>query len=84
MHRIFSADCGLAVLNTRKSARDHRLSQPLVQQLALLIILCILCIDVEWMVLSTDLPRRCGRGGPNPLLSVLNCNSMSFVLQSLR
>ena len=30
-----------------KSACDHRLSRPLVQQPPVLIILCILCIDVE-------------------------------------
>ena len=43
----FFADGGLAVLDIRKSARDHRRSQPLVQQPPLLIILCILCIDVQ-------------------------------------
>ena len=30
-----------------KSARDHRRSQPLMQKPPVLIILCILCIEVE-------------------------------------
>ena len=47
MHRIFSGDGWLAVLNIRKSARDHRRSQPLVHCRRVLIILCILCIDVQ-------------------------------------
>ena len=47
MHRIFSGDGELAVLNIRKSARVHRRSQPLVQQRPVLIILIILCIDVQ-------------------------------------
>ena len=51
MHRIFSGDGRLVLLDIRKSARDHRRSQRLVQQPPVLIILCILCIDVEWMVL---------------------------------
>ena len=57
IYRIFSGDGRLAVLDIRKSVRDHRRSLPLVQQLVqgppVLIILCILsilCIDVEWMV----------------------------------
>ena len=47
MHRIFSGDGGLAVLDIRKYARDHRRSQPPVQQRRVLIILCILCIHVQ-------------------------------------
>ena len=47
MHRIFSGDGWLVVLDIRKSARDHRRSQPLVQQRPVLIILCILCIHVQ-------------------------------------
>jgi len=47
MHRIFPRDGRLAVLNIRKSARDHRRSHPLVQQPPVLIILCILCIHVQ-------------------------------------
>ena len=43
----FFVDCGLAVLGICKSARDHRRSQPLVQQRPILIILCILCIHVQ-------------------------------------
>ena len=51
MHRIFSEDCRLAVLDIRKSARDHRRSQRFVQQPLVLIILCILCIHVQLIVL---------------------------------
>ena len=51
MHRIFSGDGWLIVLGIHKAARDHRRSQPLVQQRPVLIILCILCIDVQFMVL---------------------------------
>ena len=47
MHRIFSEDGRLAVLNIRESGRDHRRSQPLVQQRRVLVILCILCIHVQ-------------------------------------
>ena len=47
MHRIFSGDGGLAVLDIRKSVRDRRRSQPLVHQPSVLFILCILCIDVQ-------------------------------------
>ncbi len=52
MHRIFSGDGWLAVLDIRKSARDHRRSQLLVQQPPVLIILCILCIHVP----SSNIP----------------------------
>ena len=47
MHRIFSGDGRLAVLDIRKSAHDHRRSQPLVPQPPVLFILCILYIDVQ-------------------------------------
>ena len=47
MHRIFSGDGWLVFPDILKSARDHRPSQPLVQQPPVLIILCILGIDVE-------------------------------------
>ena len=47
MHRIFSENGGLAVLDIRKSAHDHRRSQPLVLLRPVLIILCILCIHVQ-------------------------------------
>ena len=50
MYRIFR-DGRLVFLDIRKSARDHRRSQPLAQQPPVLIVLYILCIDVEWMVL---------------------------------
>jgi len=51
MHRIFSDDGWLAVLDIRKSAHDHRRSQRFVQRPLVLIILCILCIHVQFMVL---------------------------------
>ena len=51
MHRIFSGDGWLVFPDILKSARDHRPSQPLVQQPPVLIILCILCIDVPFIVL---------------------------------
>ena len=51
MHRIFSGDGWLAILDIRKSARDHRPSQRLLQQPLVLIILCILCIHVQFIVL---------------------------------
>ena len=44
---FFSGDGGLAALDIRKSARDHRRSQPLAPQPLVLFILCILCIDVQ-------------------------------------
>ena len=50
IYRIFSGDGGLALLNIRKSASDHRRSQPLVQQLSILFILYILYIDVQFFV----------------------------------
>ena len=51
MHRIFFGDGWLAVLDIPKSARDHRRSQRFVQQPLVLIILCILCIHVQFIVL---------------------------------
>ena len=51
MHRIFSGDGWLVFPDILKSARDHRRSQRLLQQPPVLIILCILCIDVQFIVL---------------------------------
>ncbi len=51
MHRIFSGDGWPVFLDIRKSALDHRQSQRLVQQPQVLIILCILCIHVQFIVL---------------------------------
>ena len=51
MHRIFSGDGWLLFLDIRKSARDHRRSQRFVQQPLVLIILCILCIHVQFIIL---------------------------------
>ena len=48
MHRIFSGDGWLVFPDILKSARDHRPSQPLLQQPPVLI---ILCIDVPFIVL---------------------------------
>ena len=47
----FSGNCRLLFLGIRKSARDHRPSQLLVQQRPVLVILCILCIHVQFLVL---------------------------------
>ncbi len=47
MHRIFSGDGWFEVLDICKSARDNRRSQPLVQHSPILLILLILCIDVN-------------------------------------
>ena len=51
MHRIFSGDGWLVFPDILKSARDHRPSQRLLQQPPVLVILCILCIDVPFIVL---------------------------------
>ena len=51
MHRIFSGDGWLVFLDILKSARDHRRSQRFVQQPLVLIILCILCIHVQFIIL---------------------------------
>ena len=48
MHRIFSGNGWLAFLSIRKSEPDHRRSQLLVQQRPVLVILCILCIHVQF------------------------------------
>ena len=47
MHRIFSGDGCLVVLDIHKSVRDHRRSPLPVQHRPVLIILCILCIHVQ-------------------------------------
>ena len=45
-----------------KSARDHRPSQRLLQQPPVLIILCILCIDVQFIVLLDGSAQSRGAG----------------------
>ena len=45
-----------------KSARDHRPSQPLLQQPPVLIILGILCIDVQFIVLLDGSAQSRGAG----------------------
>ena len=47
----FSGNGWLLFLGIRKSARDHRPSQLRVQQRPGLVILSILCIDVQFLVL---------------------------------
>ena len=47
----FSGNGWLLFLGIRKPAPDHRLSQLLVQQRLVLVILSILCIDVQFLVL---------------------------------
>ena len=59
MHRIFSGDGWLVFPDILKSARDHRRSQPLVQQRPVLI---ILCIDVQFMVLLDGSAQSRGAG----------------------
>ena len=51
MHRIFSGDGWLVFPDILKSAPDHCPSQRLLQQPPVLIILSILCIDVQFIVL---------------------------------
>ena len=63
MHRIFSGDGGLAVLDIHKPEHDQRRSPPHVQQPAMLIILCILCIlciDVQESISFCDFFAFCG------------------------
>jgi len=60
MHRIFSGDGGLAVLEIHKSEHDQRRSPPHVKQPAMLIILCILCIDVQESISFCDFCAFCG------------------------
>ena len=62
MHRIFSGDAWLVFPDILKSARDHRPSQRLVQQPPVLIILCILCIDVPFIVLLDGSAQSRGAG----------------------
>ena len=62
MHRIFSGDGWLVFPDILKSARDHRPSQRLLQQPPVLIILCILCIDVQLIVLLDGSAQSRGAG----------------------
>ena len=62
MHRIFSGDGWLVFPDILKSARDHCLSQRLLQQPPVLIILCILCIDVPFIVLLDGSAQSRGAG----------------------
>ena len=64
MHRIFSGDGWLVFPDILKSARDHRPSQRLVQQPPVLIILCILCIDVPFIVFLDGSTQSRGGGRP--------------------
>ena len=58
----FSGDGWLVFPDILKSARDHRPSQRLVQQPPVLIILCILCIDVPFIVLLDGSAQSRGAG----------------------
>ena len=62
MHRIFSGDGWLVFPDILKSAHDHRPSQRLLQQPPVLIILCILCIDVQFIVLLDGSAQSRGAG----------------------
>ena len=64
MHRIFSGDGWLVFPDILKSARDHRPSprEVLLQQPPVLIILCILCIDVPFIVLLDGSAQSRGVG----------------------
>ena len=62
MHRIFSGDGWLVFPDILKSAPDHRPSQRLLQQPPALIILCILCIDVQFIVLLDGSAQSRGAG----------------------
>ena len=62
MHRIFSGDGWLVFPDILKSAHDHCLSQRLLQQPPVLIILCILCIDVPFIVLLDGSAQSRGAG----------------------
>ena len=59
MHRIFSGDGWLVFPDILKSARDHCPSQRLLQQPP---VLCILCIDVQFMVLLDGSAQSRGAG----------------------
>ena len=58
----FSGDGWLVFPDILKSARDHRPSQRLLQQPPVLIILCILCIDVQFIVLLDGSAQSRGAG----------------------
>ena len=62
MHRIFSGDGWLVFPDILKSAHDHCPSQRLLQQPPVLIILCILCIDVQFIVLLDGPAQSRGAG----------------------
>ena len=62
MHRIFSGDGWRVFPDILKSAHDHRPSQRLLQQPPALIILCILCIDVPFIVLLDGSAQSRGAG----------------------
>ena len=62
MHRIFSGDGWLVFPDILKSAHDHCPSQRLLQQPPVLIILCILCIDVPFIVLLDGSAQSRGAG----------------------
>ena len=58
----FSGDGWLVFPDILKSAHDHRPSQRLLQQPPVLIILCILCIDVQFIVLLDGSAQSRGAG----------------------
>ena len=62
MHRIFSGDGWLVFPDILKSAHDHCPSPRLLQQPPVLIILCILCIDVQFIVLLDGSAQSRGAG----------------------
>ena len=51
MHRIFSGNDWPLFPGIRSPGPDHRRSRLLVQERPVPVILCILCIDVQWLVL---------------------------------
>ena len=62
MHRSFFGDGWLVFPDILKSAHDHCPSQRLLQQPPVLIILCILCIDVQFIVLLDGSAQSRGAG----------------------
>ena len=58
----FSGDGWLVFPDILKSAHDHRPSPRLLQQPPVLIILCILCIDVQFIVLLDGSAQSRGAG----------------------
>ena len=58
----FSGDGWLVFSDILKSAHDHYPSQRLLQQPPVLIILCILCIDVQYIVLLDGSAQSRGAG----------------------